>query len=109
MGIVDVIKENGNSIEIIDYKTSKNAVLTGEYKLQLAIYALLYEENFNKFPDKVGIHFLKFKDGIRMFNVDENLINLAKRESKLIHVNTVSDDPADYPCTCGGWCERDFY
>ena len=108
MGIVDVIKENGNGIEIIDYKTSKNAVFTGEYKLQLAIYALLYEENFNKLPDKVGIHFLKFKDGIRRLDVDENLINLAKRESKLIHLNTVSDNPADYPCTCGGWCARDF-
>ena len=108
MGIVDVIKENGSGIEIIDYKTSKNPVITTEYKLQLAIYALLHEEKFNKRPERVGVHFLKFKDGLKMIEVDDNLINLAKREVKLIHINTISDDPADYPCTCGGWCERDF-
>ena len=108
MGIIDVIKENGSGIEIIDYKTSKNPVITDEYKLQLAIYALLHEENFNKRPHRVGIHFLKFSDGIKMIEVDDNLINLAKKEAKLIHINTISDDPADYPCTCGGWCERDF-
>ena len=108
MGIIDVIKKYGNGIEIIDYKTSKNPVLTNEYKLQLAIYALLHEENFKKRPHRVGIHFLKFKDGLKMLEVDDNLINLAKREAKLIHINTASDDPVDYPCTCGGWCERDF-
>ena len=108
MGIIDVIKENDSRIEIIDYKTSKNPVITNEYKLQLAIYALLHEEKFTKRPERVGIHFLKFKDGLKMIEVDDSLINLAKREAKLIHINTISDDPADYPCTCGGWCERDF-
>lgn len=108
MGIIDVIRENSYGIEIIDYKTSKNPTLTDEYRLQLAIYALLYEENFKKRPDRIGIHFLKFKDGIRMIEVDDHLINRAKKEAKLIHINTASNDPAAYPCKCGGWCERDF-
>jgi len=108
MGIIDVIKEDKNSIEIIDYKTSKNPIITDEYKLQLAIYALLHEENFKIRPHRVGVHFLKFRDGIKLIEVDDSLINLAKREAKLIHINTISDNPADYPCTCGGWCVRDF-
>ncbi len=108
MGIVDLIKEKDGTVEIIDYKTAKKADMTAEYRLQLAIYALLYEEKFNRLPSRVGIHFLKYKDGVRMIEVDEQLVNLAKREAKLIHVNTASDNPADYPCRCGGWCERDF-
>lgn len=108
MGILDLIQERNGFIEIIDYKTSKAATITEEYLLQLALYALLYEEKFKKTPVKVGIHFLKFKDGIRMIDVDEKLINLAKREAKMIQLNTLSDDPSDYPCTCGGFCKRDF-
>jgi len=108
MGIVDVIKEDENGIAILDYKTAKDPVLSDEYKLQLAMYALLYEESFKKRPTQVGIHFLKYKDGIKMIEVDDGLLNLAKKEAKLIHINTMSNDPKDYPCTCGGWCERDF-
>ena len=108
MGIVDVIKEDGTGIAIIDYKTAKDPVISDEYKLQLALYALLYEETFKNRPHQVGIHFLKYKDGIKMLPVDESLLNLAKKEAKLIHINTASEDPKDYPCTCGGWCERDF-
>jgi len=108
MGIIDLVKENKETIEIIDYKTSKTPVINDEYLLQLALYALLYEENFKKRPSKVGINFLKFKDGLKLIDVDDKLINLAKREAKMIQVNTLSGDPSNYPCICGGWCERDF-
>jgi len=108
MGILDVIKEKEGQIIIIDYKTSKTPALTADCLLQLALYAFLYEESFAKRPTKVGIHFLKFKDGLKMLTVDDKLINLAKREAKLIQLNTLSDNLVDYPCTCGGYCRQDF-
>ena len=62
----------------MDYKTSNKDYLQDEYKLQLGIYALLYQQEHGIAPDKVGIDFLRF--GEIVINVDENLLNLAKRE-----------------------------
>jgi CRISPR/Cas system-associated exonuclease Cas4 (RecB family) len=67
-GKVDLIIENGNSIEIIDFKTGAitkdclddddgeiYSVIKNEYKEQLKLYAYLYFENTNKFPKYLSL------------------------------------------------------
>jgi len=94
-GFVDYIEEDGNDIKIMDYKTSKKFELTPEYKLQLAIYALLYDKKYGKRPTKAGIWFLKH--GEILIDVNEELVKLAKFEIEQIHLATESDSIVDYP------------
>jgi putative RecB family exonuclease len=106
-GFIDAIEHAEDMVSIIDYKTSKRPIMTPDYKLQLAIYSLLYQEVHNKMPEKVGIFFLK--DRAQFINVDHDLIEFAKREIETIHLGTESENIADYPkdpsqkwCK---WCE----
>ncbi|MBS3107915.1 PD-(D/E)XK nuclease family protein [Candidatus Woesearchaeota archaeon] len=111
-GFIDAIEELDGKIRLMDYKTSKKFEITDEYKLQLAIYALLYFEKHKKLPDHVGIYFLKGEE--RLLNVDENLLKLAKFEIEQIHAATETDQIGDYPKKESPLCrwstgECDFY
>jgi len=111
-GYIDAIFEVGSKIKIIDYKTSARKQLTEGYKLQLAIYAMLYFEKHGRLPDKVGIHFLRF-DEITL-DVDQELVDMAKKEVKEIHEKTLSREKNDYPRKTSPLCkwrtgQCDFY
>lgn len=93
-GIIDAIHDNNGEIRILDYKTSKCDDLTEEYRLQLAVYAMLYYEQYGKMPGKVGIDFLKF--GEKFIDVDEELIEFARKEIEIMHFNAQSDKIEDY-------------
>lgn len=66
-GKVDLIIENGNTVEIIDFKTGVitqdclddegeiYSDIKSEYKEQLKLYAYLYFENINKFPTDLSL------------------------------------------------------
>ena len=111
-GFIDYIEEyvdsstpaNAKKVRLMDYKTSKSSELTDSYKLQLAVYALLYEETYGAKPNKVGLWFLKNNKQI-MVNVDEELINLAKFEIEQIHFNTQTKKIDDYPLKPGPLCK----
>lgn len=94
-GFIDAIQHLEEEIRIIDYKTNSNLEITEEQRLQLGIYSLLYQEKHGKKPLKAGIFFLRHK--LRLFKVDEELLELAKKEIELIHQNTVSEEIKDYP------------
>ena len=49
-GYIDAVHDIEGEISLIDYKSSKKDVISSEYRLQLAIYALLYEERYGKLP-----------------------------------------------------------
>jgi ATP-dependent exoDNAse (exonuclease V) beta subunit len=93
-GYIDVVHETDGTVMILDYKTSKDDHITPAYKLQLAIYALLYEEKHGRKPDYVGIDFLKSVE--RILTVDEDLIKHAKFEIEQIHASTGSNNMHDY-------------
>ncbi|MBC8444464.1 PD-(D/E)XK nuclease family protein [Candidatus Woesearchaeota archaeon] len=105
-GFIDAIEDVEGKISLIDYKTSKRDHMSEDYRLQLAIYALMYYEKYDKLVAKVGIDFLRH--GERYLDVDEELLEFARQEAKMIHENTVSDDKSDYPIKesplCG-WCD----
>ncbi len=112
-GFIDFVQIEDGLITLMDYKTSKaKDELTPEYKLQLAIYALLYEKHHKKRPHKVGIWFLKDKEVI--VDVDEHLLNHALEEIKNMHTNTITNDIENYPrnrCPLCKWStgQCDFY
>ncbi len=111
-GIIDVIEQHGSETRVMDYKTSNHSNIE-EYRLQLAIYSLLFFERHKKFPDKVGIYFLK-DNTTKFLNVDQELLDFAKREIELIHQNTFSKDKKFYPKHISSLCkwstgQCDFY
>lgn len=110
-GVIDAIYNGQGQMEILDYKTSSFNHITPDVKLQLAIYSLLYKEEFGKLPDRASVHFLKFPHGEknpRRFKPTQKLIDYAAKEVELIHHLTQSDKESDYPCQCGGRCEEEF-
>ncbi|MBI4448940.1 PD-(D/E)XK nuclease family protein [Candidatus Woesearchaeota archaeon] len=96
-GFIDAIEKIRGQIRIMDYKTSKKDDISDEYRLQLAIYALLYKEKHGIAPDRVGIYFLK-GDGHseKSIPVDQELMDLARLEIELCHMHTQSNRIHDY-------------
>ena len=108
MGIVDAIHETPDKVILVDYKTSKNPVITDDMKRQAAIYALLYQDKFNVIPDAVWIHFLVDPADPSPIHVDEHLLAYGKILVDSVREKTASENIGDYPCTCGGYCEKDL-
>ncbi len=111
-GFVDYIEEENGKIRIMDYKTSKSFHISDEYRLQLGIYALLYEKQHGQKPHEVGIWFLKDKEVT--IPVTQELIDNARKEIEQIHLSTNSDKIEDYPVTITPLCkwktgQCDFY
>ncbi len=112
-GFIDAIRHQENEVHIIDYKTNSRFDIKDSIKLQLAIYSLLYFEKHGKIPSKVGVFFLRHK--LKLFNVDEELLKLARLEIELIHAHTsITGNKIDYPRTITPLCkwrtgQCDFY
>ena len=111
-GIIDVVDKHGTETRIMDYKTSNHSNVD-EYKLQLAIYSLLFHEKHGKLPDKAGIYFLK-DNTIKFVQVDDALLGFAKKEIEMIHERTFSKDKKHYPKHISSLCkwstgQCDFY
>ena len=111
-GFIDaILQDNGKTI-LIDYKTSKNPILTDAYRLQLAIYALLYNHKHGLMPDFVGIDFLKA--GEQFIPVEQELVKEAEFEIEQIHASTDGKEKEDYPQNITPLCkwktgQCDFY
>lgn len=111
-GFIDAIHDEAGKTLILDYKTSRKSVITDAYELQLAIYAMLYEEKFRT-PDLVGIFFLK--DGVeQLLDVTPRMIEHAKDEVHAVHLATQSCRMRDYPKKPSPLCkwstgQCDFY
>ena len=108
MGIIDAVHTWGDKVALVDYKTSKYANITDDILRQAALYALLYKNKYNEVPGSILIHFLKFPDNPEPIRVDDELLDYARMLVESVREKTMSRDEQDYPCTCGGYCERDF-
>jgi len=106
LGRIDAIHHNHDPPLVVDYKTSKSKELLDDYKRQLGIYPLLYEEKTGTLPI-VGIHFLKFKDGLKKYKITPQYLAKIKELITEIHTKTQSENIEDYPCECG-WCHKNF-
>lgn len=112
-GFIDAIQHLEDEVHIIDYKTNSSLEVKDSIRLQLAIYSLLYFEKHGKMPSKAGIFFLRHK--LKLVTVDEELLELAKKEIELIHAHTsATEAKEDYPKTVSPLCkwnggQCDFY
>ena len=96
-GFIDAIEDRDGKVQIMDYKTSKRFELSPSYKRQLGIYALLYKQKHGVSPAKVGIYFLKDRGKYEYtLDVDEELLEQAKKEINHVHEKTKSDNIEDY-------------
>ncbi len=95
-GRIDLVKESGGELEIIDYKTGtvydaavSEHTLKYEYEIQLKLYAAMYHEAFGVWATKLTLIGL---DQIRHnidFNHDECLQLLNKAKKRLRDVNSL--------------------
>ena len=108
MGIIDAVFTLSNKVFLVDYKTSKHPRITDDIKRQAALYALLYKDKYKTVPEAVLINFLKVPDDAMPVHVDDHLLQYGTILIDSVQRDTVSQDERDYPCTCGGYCERDF-
>ena len=108
LGIIDAVYETDDKVILVDYKTSKHAKITDDIHRQAALYALLYQDKFKKMPALVWIHFLKELGEPVPIHVDDELLQYGKILIQSVRKDTESRNEKDYPCTCGGYCEKDF-
>ncbi len=95
-GYIDAIEELDGEIRLMDYKTSKKCEISDVYRNQLALYALLYEQEHGRRPHKVGIYFLKGRE--KLLDVSDDLIMHARFLVEQIHMSTDGmDHISDYP------------
>jgi CRISPR/Cas system-associated exonuclease Cas4 (RecB family) len=108
MGIIDAVTINDNGTFLIDYKTSKDFSITEDIMRQAILYCLLYQDRYEEIPTAVYIHFLKDPgDPVALF-IDDAQLEYGKVLIDSTHEKTKARDETDYPCTCGGYCMRDF-
>jgi ATP-dependent exoDNAse (exonuclease V) beta subunit len=108
LGIVDAVFEKTDKVILVDYKTSKHAKITDDIVRQATLYSLLYQDRFKKVPDEVGIHFLKEPGDPKPIHINDSLLEYGKNLIRFIREKTLFEAENNYPCTCGGYCERDF-
>jgi len=101
-GRIDSINEKDGEVEVVDFKTSKDADV-GKYRLQIGIYALLYKMEHGKLPDKGALFF--FKHGKKRVVVDEELVEDVKKELEEVKEKTKSVVREDYPKCVTSLCK----
>lgn len=101
-GFIDAIEDRNGDIYLMDYKTSSKFGME-EHLLQLGIYGLLYFEKHGILPKKVGIYFLKEKERVK--NVDNTLIEMAKKEIFHTAEKVKSREIKDYHKKVSGLCK----
>ncbi|MDY6990193.1 MAG: PD-(D/E)XK nuclease family protein [Thermodesulfobacteriota bacterium] len=108
MGIIDAVHRQDGKLTLVDYKTSKYPKITEDIMRQAALYALLCQNRYKQIPETVLIHFLKFPDDPQPIHVDNELLEYARILVESVGNKTTSQEEDDYPCTCGGYCKKDF-
>ncbi len=102
-GFIDAVFEAKNNIVILDYKTGNKTQITPEYRLQLGMYVLMYEETTGRRPDFVGIDFLDHAE--QVIPVDDKLVREATDDAKYIHSKTKTSEKHHYPMKPSQLCK----
>lgn len=100
--------KNPGVFHIIDYKCGKSNKIYTDTKLQLIINWICYREETGNTRHKVGAHFLRYPEAPQLWTPTQEEIQWALDKVEFVRKNTRSIDINDYPCTCGGRCQKDF-
>jgi DNA helicase-2/ATP-dependent DNA helicase PcrA len=97
LGIIDLIIEDNEELEIIDFKTQKKPLNTDpileKYRKQLSIYAYILKERYGREPKKLKLYWTseeKRKDSIVEFDYDESYVKKVINEFDEI-INKISN------------------
>ncbi|MCU5517753.1 ATP-dependent helicase [Bacillus wiedmannii] len=118
-GTIDLVKGDGDTVEIVDFKSEKKPDLVKEqdalyrYKRQLEVYAHLVEERTNYKVSKMHLYYTGEKDGnpYVTFKKDKSVINQTIKSFDRIvdriesHDYTIKQRPKKH---CGN-CDMRFY
>jgi len=117
-GRIDLIRETGDGIEIIDYKTGdltnrfNNCIPKEEYQQQIKLYGALYHAVYNIWPVRfllIGLNGSIFKIDV---NKDECLCLLKEARRNLEDINELVDaglKPADFASPSAEVCKYCLY
>ena len=108
MGVIDAVYDSQPGAILVDYKTSKKPVITEDMKRQAGLYSLLYQDRYARTPHQFWIHFLVNDQDPQSIPITEKLIKDCLHTLHMVREKVKSSLESDYPCTCGGYCERDF-
>lgn len=115
-GKVDLVIENGNNVEIVDFKTGTImqdclddegdifSDIKDEYKVQIKLYAYLYFENTNKFPTSLSLIDLAKQKFSVVFSEEEckavfdEAKNLLKTTNNCVNTKLFSANPKEENC-----------
>lgn len=109
-GFIDRIhKDYNNILTLGDYKTSSKygIGLPEDYKRQLSIYALLYNNQEKITPDFVAVIFLRYGEEF-ILEVTPSLLRYARDTIQNVWSHTRSVNKIDYPAREGNlcrWCQ----
>ncbi len=102
LGFVDQVLELNGRTLVIDFKTSKSPKISPEYRLQLALYNLMYKEKFGV-ESETFLWFLKF--GLAKVVISENDKTDAKFKVEQVHEALKSKNVLDYHRNESGLCK----
>jgi CRISPR/Cas system-associated exonuclease Cas4 (RecB family) len=102
-GFIDAIEDIDGRVHVTDYKTSTNLKISDDYRLQLGIYALLYNEKHGRLPNQTSVYFLRHKP--KYVAVDDDLLESVAKSIEFVHTNTKSDNIDDYPLKPNNLCK----
>ena len=96
MGVLDEISRKDGKTRILDNKTCRIEGISKDHETQMAIYALLFRENFGKLPDSVGVRFLR-SGSKEYLKLNDALVSKAIFECKMMCVKNLPDHIQEYP------------
>ena len=103
-GIIDAVEHTESGAIIIDYKLTDKIEITGDHKLQLALYSLLCTRMTADHVTKAGIWFLR--EDAHFMPVSTALLDHALDVAVHVRDATISDNIEDYPRGVGHLCKR---
>lgn len=122
-GQIDLIKGDGNTVEIVDFKSQKKPDLTSsdpeikeqieQYKHQLEVYAHLVEQKSGQKVSKMHIYYTGEENGVPQITFENNKVDVQKTISEFEEiVSSIQKKEFNHKCknskTCNE-CDMRFY
>ncbi len=120
-GVIDLVEGQGDTVEIVDYKTGPKPDIKGHpervehYRKQLEIYAYLIEKRYGKKVSRMHLYYTNYKDGDPLISfewtreaidqtvdeISETIRNIEARNFEQSAMNSYACTYCDMRYVCG--------
>lgn len=117
-GVIDLIEGQGDTVEIVDYKTGPKPDIEGHpervehYRKQLEIYAYLIEKRYGKKVQRMHLYYTNCQDGDPLITfewargaIDRTVAEITETIRNIENKNFEGTATNSYACTC---CDMRF-